>query len=225
MVSRTNGERGSGGWGQGAFLSLLLLLAAQPRLAGQDSTAVGLEVTLAGSTLDPVVRTRNLLEETPWLTALRQGLPIRLQYRLETWRSREAWLDEVQRQVEWTIVVRHEPVLDQFVVTRIGPGNRIVPRRVATPGALAELLGARYQFQIVPADEGRYYYTASLTVATLSDSDLDQLERVLRGEVDPRSAEGGSLAERARRLLLRLAGLPRLSLNASSEAFEVRGVR
>jgi hypothetical protein len=145
-----------------------------------------------------------------------------LQYRLETWRSREAWLDEVQRQVEWAIVVRHEPVLDQFVVTRIGPGNAIVARRVATPGALAELLGARYQFQIVPQDEGRYYYTASLAVATLSDSDLDQLERVLRGEVDPRSAEGGSLAERARRMLLRLAGLPTLSLNASSEAFEVR---
>jgi hypothetical protein len=201
---------------------LLLLLAGSPPLAAQDTAAVRLEVTLAGTTRDPVVRTRNLLEETPWLTALRQGLPVRLQYRLETWRSREAWLDEVQRQVEWAIVVRHEPVLDQFVVTRIGPGNAIVARRVATPGALAELLGARYQFQIVPQDEGRYYYTASLAVATLSDSDLDQLERVLRGEVDPRSAEGGSLAERARRMLLRLAGLPTLSLNASSEAFEVR---
>jgi hypothetical protein len=203
-------------------LCLLLLLSFPATLPAQDSAAVSLEVTLAGSTRDPVVRTRNLLEETPWLAALRQGLPVRLQYRLETWRSREAWLDEVERQVEWTIVVRHEPLLDQFLVTRLGPGTAIVPRRVATPGALAELLGARYQFQIVPQDEGRYYYTASLAVATLSDSDLDQFERVLKGEIDPRSAEGGSLAQRTRRLILRLAGFPTLNLTAASEAFEVR---
>jgi len=202
-------------------LPLLLLLAAPASLTAQDSATVSLQVSLASTTRDPVVRTRNLLEETPWLTALRQGLPVRLQYRLEIWRSREAWLDEVQRQIEWTIVVRHEPLLDQFLVTRLGPGPAIVPRRVATAGALAELLGARYQFQIVPREEGRYYYTVSLAVTTLSDSDLDQFERVLKGEIDPRSAEGGSLVARARRLILRLAGLPTLTLTGSSEAFEV----
>jgi hypothetical protein len=158
-------------------LCLLLLLSFPATLPAQDSAAVSLEVTLAGSTRDPVVRTRNLLEETPWLAALRQGLPVRLQYRLETWRSREAWLDEVERQVEWTIVVRHEPLLDQFLVTRLGPGTAIVPRR---------------------------------------------FERVLKGEIDPRSAEGGSLAQRTRRLILRLAGFPTLNLTAASEAFEVR---
>ncbi len=188
----------------------------------QDTAAVRLEVTLAGPTHEPLVRTRNLLEETPWLTALRQGLPVRLQYRLELWRSREAWLDEVDRQLEWTIVVRHEPLLDQFTVTRLGPGPLIQQRRVATPGALASLLGIGYQFQISPRAQGRYYYSASLAVATLSDSDLDQFERILKGELDPRNSEGGSLAERARRLVLRLAGLPTLNLSASSEAFEIR---
>lgn len=188
----------------------------------QDTAAVRLEVTLAGPTHEPLVRTRNLLEETPWLTALRQGLPVRLQYRLELWRSREAWLDEVDRQLEWTIVVRHEPLLDQFTVTRLGPGPLIQQRRVATPGALASLLGIGYQFQISPRAQGRYYYSASLAVATLSDSDLDQFERILKGELDPRNSEGGSLAERARRLVLRLAGLPTLNLGASSEAFEIR---
>ncbi|HEY7683752.1 MAG TPA: DUF4390 domain-containing protein [Gemmatimonadales bacterium] len=180
-----------------------------------------LEVTLAGASRDPVVRTRNLLEETPWLTALRQGLPVRLLYRLDIWRSRQAWLDEVQRQLEWTIVVRHEPLLDQFTVTRLGPGNLVQQRRVATPGALAALLSVGYQFQIAPTSDGRYYYSASLAVATLSDSDLDQFERALRGELDPGNPEGGSLAERARRLVLRLAGLPTLNLSATSESFEV----
>lgn len=208
----------------GAFrgLVLLALLAGATPARAQDSAAVRLEITLAGLTHEPVIRTRNLLEDTPWLTALRQGLPVRLQYRLELWRSREAWLDEVERLLEWTIVVRHEPLLDQFTVTRLGPGPLIQQRRVATPGALASLLGVGYQFQISPRAQGRYYYSASLAVATLSDSDLDQLERILKGGLDPRSPEGGSLAERARRLILRLAGLPTLSLSTSSETFEVR---
>jgi hypothetical protein len=200
-----------------------LALLSGPPAAAQDTAAVRLDVSLAGATHDPVVRTRNLLEETPWLTTLRQGLPVRLQYRLEVWRSREAWLDEVDRQLEWTIVVRHEPLLDQFTVTRLGPGSlKPQQRRVATPGALAALLGLGYQFQIAPREPGRYYYSASLAVATLSDSDLDQFERILKGELDPRDTEGGSLAERARRLILRLAGLPTLNLSASSESFEVR---
>lgn len=182
-----------------------------------------LEVSLAPDTRDPTVFTRNLLEDTPWLSALRQGLPVRLQYRLETWRSREAWLDDVVRQLEWTIVVRHEPLLDQFTVTRLGPGPRFIEtRRLGTAGALAAQLGLGYRFPIAPTESGRYYYAASLSVVTLSDSDLDKFERVLRGQLDPDNSGGGGLAERARRLVLRLAGLPTLNLAASSEAFEVR---
>jgi hypothetical protein len=198
----------------------LALLAAVPA-AAQDTAPVGLEVELDSLTRDPVVRTRNLLADTPWLSALRQGLPVRLQYRLEVWRSREAWLDDVQRQIEWTVVVRHEPLLDHFSVVRLLPPNRILRNVYATPGALASALGAAYPIRVSPREPGRYYYSATLTVATLSDSDVDKLDRVLRGELDPRNSEGGSLAERARRLVLRLAGLPTLSLSASSPAFEV----
>jgi hypothetical protein len=179
-------------------------------------------VTLAPVTRDPTVFTRNLLEDTPWLSTLRQGLPLRLQYRLEIWRSREAWLDDVVRQLEWTIVVRHEPLLDQFTMTRLGPGPRQVQtRRLGTAGALAEALRVGSRFPITPTEPGRYYYAASLSVATLSDSDLDKFEQVLRGELDPGNSEGGGLVDRARRLVLRLAGLPTLNLTARSDQFEV----
>lgn len=201
------------------LIALCVLAAA--RVRAQDTASVRLEITLDSAAPDPIVRTRNLLAETPWLSALRQGLPVRLQYRLEIWRSREAWLDDVQRQIEWTVVVRHEPLLDHFSVVRLLPPNRVLRNVYATPGALASALGAAYPIRVAPREAGRYYYTASLTVATLSDSDLDKLDRVLRGELDPRSSEGGSLGERARRLVLRLAGLPTLSLSATSEAFEV----
>jgi Domain of unknown function (DUF4390) len=205
---------------RGRWLIGALLFLSQP-LAAQDTSAVRLEVALAPTSRDPTVFTRNLLEETPWLSTLRQGLPLRLQYRLEIWRSREAWLDDVVRQLEWTIVVRHEPLLDQFTVTRLGPFKGIQTRTLGTAGALAAQLGLGLRFPVAPTEPGRYYYAASLSVATLSDSDLDKFERVLRGEIDQGTSEGGGIAERARRLVLQLAGLPTAKLSAQSEQFDV----
>ena len=204
-------------------LAALSLLAPLSRLAAQDTAAVRLEVQLDSvrqGTRDPIIRTKNLLEDTPWLAALRQGLPVRLQYRLEIWRSRSGWLDALERQVEWTVVVRHEPVLDQFWVVRLLPPSRVVQNRYATTGGLAEALGSVYKLPIAPKTEGTYYYNASLTVETLSESDLDTFDRTLRGELTPK--QGESLGDRARRLILKLAGLPKLSVAARSEEFEVR---
>ncbi len=226
----TFGERSGRRGNQGSFrafparlfplLTLLVLAGARP-IRAQDSAAVRLEVTLAGTARDPLVTTKNLLEETPWLSALRQGLPVRLSYRLEIWRSREAWLDEVQRQIEWTVVIRHEPLLDQFSVVRLLPNG--VRRNVyGTPGALAAALGVPVRFTVAPREAGTFYYAATLAVATLSDSDLDQFERILRGELDPANGEGRTLLQRARRLVLSLAGLPTANLSAKSEAFEVK---
>jgi len=205
---------------------VLLLLALATGVAGaQQGTQVRLQVEVVATgrdSLGALVRTENLFAETPWLSALRQGLPVRLQYRLELWRSREGWLDEVARAVEWTVLVKHEPLLDQFAVVRFTPPRRVTENRYATPGALAEALGLPYQLPVAPQEPGRYYYSASLTVTTLSDSDLDQFERLLRSGLDPGNARGGSLAERARRLVLRIAGLPTLSLTGESPQFEVR---
>ena len=205
---------------------LLLCCAARPARA-QDSTQVLLEVKLAADTTpdggrDATVRTRNLFADTPWLSALRQGLPVRLQYRLEVWRSRAGWFDVLDHQVEWTVVVRHEPLLDQFSVVRLIPPNRVLQNRIATPGALAALLGSIYRFKVAPESEGQYYYAASLDVSTLSDSDLDDLQRLLKGELVHDDGKGQSLTQRARRLILRLAGLPTLSVQGRSESFGVR---
>ncbi|MDH4347698.1 MAG: hypothetical protein OEW17_02755 [Gemmatimonadota bacterium] len=229
-MSRTSRGRPAGTWQRllrPACRSLALLAALAPAPgAAQDTTGVSLEVRLSGdslsSTRDPVVRTRNLLADTPWLATLREGLPVRLAYRLEVWSTRSGWLDAIERQVEWAVVVRHEPLLDQFSVVRLLPPNRVQQNRYATPGALAGALGRGYQFQVTPNDPGRYYYTVALTVTTLSDSDLEEFERMLRGELADGGDGGNNLAKRARRLVLRLAGLPTLNVSAKSEPFDVR---
>ena len=214
----------------GLALAAGLLLAVVSSLSGQKSPTVRLHVALAtdsasNGTRPPIVRSENLLVgDSRWLAALRSGLPVRLHYRVEVWRSREGWFDTFTRQAEWDVLVRHEPLLDQYTLLTFA-GARRQERRYATLDALGAALGFAYLINVQPAEEGRYYYSASLQVSTLSDSDLDELERFLAGDLG--RAQGGdnvgdALGRGATRFLLRLAGLPSLRLEGKSESFTVR---
>jgi hypothetical protein len=208
----------------------VLLLAEREPLSAQSPPAVSLGIRLstdsaARGTRVPVVRAQNLLADGRWLSTLRSGLPVRLHYRLEIWRSRGGWLDLLTRQTEWDVVVRHEPLLDQYTLLTIF-ANRAQERRYATVDALSAALAFAYQVNVGPGQPGRYYYTAVLEVSTLSDSDLDELERFLDGDLGDvaqgRGNVGDALGRGATRFLLRLAGLPSLRLEARSDGFEVR---
>ena len=129
------------------------------------------------------------------------------------------------RQAEWDVVIRHEPLLDQYTLLTLF-ANRVQERRYATVDALSAALAFAYQVNIRPTEPGTYYYTGVLEVSTLSDSDLDELERYLEGDLDEVARGKGNLGDAlgrgATRFLLRLAGLPSLRLEARSEAFVVR---
>ncbi|HEY5939207.1 MAG TPA: hypothetical protein VIT87_00205, partial [Gemmatimonadales bacterium] len=83
-----------------------------------------------------------------------------------------------------------------------------------------------YQVNVRPDEAGGYYYAASLQVSTLSDSDLDELERFLAGDLGDGAqgsgGVGGVVGRGTTRFLLRLAGLPSLRLEARSPRFAVR---
>jgi hypothetical protein len=218
---------------RGWILALSALLSSHlgTTLAAQDAAPVRLLVTLTqDSSLRgaraPVVRSENLLGgESRWLNALRSGLPVRLHYRVEVWRSREGWFDNFSRQIEWDVVVRHEPLLDQYTLLTL-VGARRQARRYATLDALGAALAFAYQVNVRPEEPGGYYYAASLQVSTLSDSDLDELERFLAGDLEEGGQGGKGIGDAvgrgATRFLLRLAGLPSLRLEARSERFAVR---
>lgn len=216
---------------RGLLLGTLLTITLSRPLASQDPQGVRLHIALAQDSTPngaraPIVRSENLLEaNSRWLSALRSGLPVRLHYRVEVWRSRDGWFDTFGRQAEWDLLVRHEPLLDQYTLLTF-VGARRQERRYATLDALGAALAFAYQVNVRPNESGRYYYAASLQVSTLSDSDLDELERFLAGDLG-RAAESGenlgdALGRGATRFLLRLAGLPNLRLEAQSDRFLVR---
>ena len=150
---------------------------------------------------------------------------MRLHYKVEVWRSRGAWFDAFERQAEWDVVLRHEPLLDQYtLLTLVGGRVQRAPLRHgrrARGGAGLCLSGER-----AAAADGRYYYAASLEISTLSDSDLDELQRFLEGDLGEvaqgKEGVGEAVGRGATRFLLRLAGLPSLRLEVRSLSFDVR---
>lgn len=218
-----------GGW----LVALATLLTCAPwtSLAAQNEGPIQLHVTLTQDSSvrgarSPVVRSENLLGgQSRWLDALRSGLPVRLHYRVEVWRSREGWFDTFSRQLEWDLVVRHEPLLDQYTLLTL-VGARRQERRYATLDALGAALAFAYQVNVRPDEAGGYYYAATLQISTLSDSDLDELERFLAGDLGngAQGSEGfgDAVGRGTTRFLLRLAGLPSLRLEARSQRFTVR---
>ncbi|MEO8295751.1 MAG: DUF4390 domain-containing protein [Gemmatimonadota bacterium] len=207
----------------------LTLFATRPVLG--QSAEVALTVGLTPDTArsghrNPQIRVRNLLRDDRLISMLRSGFPLRMHFRAELWRSRSGWFDVLVRPVEWDVVVRHEPLLDQYAVNTIMPGRTRENRYTGLDSLARALDAVLYQISFRATQSGEFYYTAEIQVSTLSDSDLDELEHFLRGDPGPGPAEGrdfGDVVGRgATRLLLKLAGLPSLRAEGRGERFRVR---
>ena len=203
------------------WAAIALASALTPQVGAAQSPT--LTVTL--QTNIPRVRSTGLLADGKFVGLMRSGFPLRLHYRLELWRVRGGWFDQFVREVNWDAVARNDPLADDFVLIRQGGAVS----RFATPDELSAALGIPYTVTIRPTStsSGRYYFVARLEVTTLNDTDLQELSRWLSGDVGPAVSGGGNfgeaLARGAQRVLVRLAGLPRLRLEARSPTFRTGG--
>jgi hypothetical protein len=76
-----------------------------------------------------------------------------------------------------------------------------------------------------PSGTGRFYFTGVVTIETLSLSDLAELERWLKGELQPAVAGDrslpGALGEGAKRLFMRVLSLPERRFEGRSNRFRL----
>jgi hypothetical protein len=188
-------------------------LAASPLAAQEPALSVMHDVDVAR------VQATHLLDDGRFVDLMRSGFPLRLHFRLELWRVRSTWFDRYITGVEWDAVARHDPLADEFILIRTG--GRVT--RYNTTEDLAAALAVPYRVAIDPRGNGRFYLVGRLEVTTLNDTDLEELTRWLRGDVTPavsgRQSFGDALAHGAQRALVRIAGLPTLTLEGRSENF------
>lgn len=220
----------------GAALLASMLLAVAGGAAAQDSASAGvsrapprpprLTVTLPNDpgSGSPVVRATGVFGDGVFAGALRDGFPVRLQYRLELWRS-STLFDRLEREQAWLALAQYDPLNGRYTLTRTGGGVETF----TSLEALAQAIAVAYTVDL-PQPEGRgrarYYYVATLDIESLSLSELEEVERWLRGDLGRALTHegdvGGALGRGARRLLVRFSGLPSRRLEARTPLFANR---
>lgn len=204
-----------------ALLAALLAIGSAvapppPVPALQDGFSIAVD---SASGFRPVLRLRGVLADADLEEATRSGLPVRLSFRVELWR--DGFIDDLAATESWSSVILLEPLDRQYIV-RPRSGRAL---RFASYAGARQALEAALPLDMGPTRGGRYYYTATLRIETLSVSDLAELERWLQGELGPAVSGDrsipGAVVEGAKRLMIRVLGLPTKHLDARSVRFRV----
>ena len=158
----------------------------------------------------PSISSSGLLADGSMRDLLLNGFPARLHYRLERWTSGR-WFDDLKASYEWDVIVRYDVLGKKYQAVRV------VNKKIQSFGEFASLdsaeLSAEGPFSpaiLLPKKGQRGYYNLLLDVETLSLSDLDEVERWLRGELKPavsgKKNPGTAVGRGVRTLVVRLLG-------------------
>jgi len=211
-------------WPLPGLLAVLLVLLGPGMPMGQlrgQSGPVQLGVDPRTGALE--LRIGALLEEARFREVLEEGLPLRIRVQAELWR--DGFFDSQEGRSEWRATVVHDPLARTYQFRTADASTNLVL------GSLEQLRVAVLQSFTLPLRPGRrarYYYLATLEVETFSLSDLEELQRWLRGDLAPGIAgEGGgvdgALTRGMGRLLQRALGLPTLRIRLQSPYFDFPG--
>ena len=169
-------------------LALTFLLLAAPAFA-QRGGAPRLEVTVLAANSPPAgasVKASGLLRQPELHELLRNGFPAAMRFRLELWRV-GGMFDEIESAVAWNTLVSFDPYSQQYLARRQGAGFlEDLGSFPSVEAVEAAVLEKPFPVGLRPRRAGaRYYYNVVLDVESLSVSDLDELQRWLRGELKP----------------------------------------
>jgi hypothetical protein len=179
-----------------------------------DAQKVRLEVLLppqpAWAEEAPTVSSAGLLADASMRDLLANGFPARLHYRLERWASAR-WFDDLKAAFEWDVILKYDVLGKKYQVVRVV--NNKAEALGEYPGAAAAENAAEAAYRVgisLPKKGERGYYNLLLDVETLSLSDLDEVQRWLRGELKPavsgKKNPGTALGRGMRTLVVRLLG-------------------
>jgi hypothetical protein len=193
---------------------------------GPTRVEVGLTTAEGGQRGAPLVRSMRIFADRDIREMLHSGFPARLHYRLELWGA-AGFFDDLKRQLEWDVIVRYNPLKRRYTATRI-EGDRVTALgSFDNLNPVEELLSHPMQPAIVvPDGHDKYYYNLVLDVQMLSVSDLDEVERWLKGDVGPavrgQKSPGTALGQGAKTFITKLLGGQDKHYEARSKVFRPR---
>jgi hypothetical protein len=192
-----------------AVLALLTAVAA-PAVAQKPQVAIVLPEPAALGTEGPAVRSQHLVTDGAMLDLLRNGFPARLHYKVERWTT-GGWFDDIAAETEWDVVVRYDALGKVFQVYRVVRRKTVLLGTVASIQEAEAIVDAPFIAPIsLPKRNQRTYYNLVLEIETLSLTELDEVERWLRGELKPavrgKKNPGTAVGRGVRTVMVRLLG-------------------
>jgi hypothetical protein len=170
-----------------AVLGVALAMSAAPAAAGAQGRG-GPQLEVSVTSVAPggaAVRSARLLNDANTRALLQNGFPAAMRFRLELWRV-GGMFDDLESSATWEVLVRYDPYTKLYSMYRRGMRSAEDIGSVSSLEAAEVELSRPFQVALLPARPGtRYYYNVSVDVETLSVSDLDELNRWLRGELQP----------------------------------------
>jgi hypothetical protein len=207
---------------------LMALLAAGPLSAQRQPR---LEFTLPPPALlakdGPTVRALDVVSDNETKSLLESGFPARLHFRIELWSAGRVF-DVLKGTEEWDLFIYYEALGKKYRVVRVERDGESITS-AGQFNSFEEMIDEVERPQRVhvrpAAQRSRQYYIGVLDVESLSLTDLDEVERWLRGELQPAvrgdGNPGTALGRGIRRVFVRLLGAERRNLQARSRTFVV----
>jgi len=201
------------------FLSLALLASSAQRLRAQEVEPLRFDVLSA--TGEAEVEILDLFSDPSLVEAVLTGLPLRIRLQVQLWK--DGFFDNQKGLFEWRATILFDPLTRRF---RVQTSERAESEEeVNTLAEAQRALQLTLDIPLRPREPGRYYYIAIVAMETLSLSDLEELQRWLKGDLAPvvagdRDVEG-ALASGFRRLFVRLLGLPARRFQVQSPSFRI----
>lgn len=199
------------------LLLALLVSAGAVRAQGERPLTVAVGGAAAG--WRPTVRAEGLLADPGLRDALSSGLPLRIRFRVELWEK--SLFDRLVGTHRAALAVLQDPLDGAYTLS-----TARTEQRFRSLAEVEDAVEAAFAATLHPAKPGRYYYIAVLEIETLSLSDLEELQRWLRGEARPavegRRSVGRAVESGLRRAVVRVIGMPTRKYEARSATFSPR---
>ena len=171
----------------------------------------------------PSVSSAGLLSDASMRDLLANGFPSRLYYRLERWSSGR-WFDDLKAAYEWDVILKYDVLGKKYQVVRVVNNKSESLGEYPAVADAENAAEAAYRVAIsLPKKGQRGYYNLLLDVETLSLTDLDEVNRWLRGELKPavsgKKNPGTALGRGVRTLVVRLLGGEKRHYEAKTGTF------
>lgn len=172
----------------------------------------------------PSVSSAGLLADASMRDLLANGFPARLHYRLERWTSGR-WFDDLKAAFEWDVILRYDVLGKKYQVVRVVNNKAESLGEYVAVDEAENAAESPYKVAVqLPKKGQRGYYNLLLDVETLSLSDLDEVQRWLKGELKPavsgKKNPGTALGRGVRTLVVRLLGGEKRHYEARSGTFK-----